>query len=611
MIKILSDATIRKIAAGEVIERPASIVKELVENSIDAKADDIIVEILEGGKKLIRVSDNGSGIAKDDIELAFTRHATSKIEDFDDLYKIYSMGFRGEALSSIIAAANLKIKTKIASDQLGNFVEYSDGKIRDSYQIAMNRGTIIEVSDLFSSIPVRKKFLKSDIGESNKITELMYSFAIANPTISFTYLRDNRQIFKTNKSNKEIENLEILFNKDFTDNILDFSAENKDYEIKGYISNTKFYKGNRSMQYFFVNNRLVENEELVSACEKAYEALIPNGRFPAFILFIEVDPNNIDINIHPNKKKIKFNFYDELLDLLKQSLIERLNESNREKEVNLQEEKKEIPNFFLNDDQDAYQRVLDAFHPPIKDINTEILTPSYEENFEVFENTDTFKVEYKNLDEFEEDNNLDNLVIELENKEQISYIEEDISVIYKTTIFNKYLLFEKNNSLIIVDKTSAFERIFYDNYKKSFENEESLSKQNLLSPILLRLSKMEMQSFYDNLEFFEKRAFDIEIFGNDSIILRAVPFNFMGQINEASFRGIFDDIIREKDPDKKEKYLLQSFMGKAINMDKLLNPKEAYKLYDDLMETSNPYQSPFGNTTIYKLDLETFKRILK
>ena len=318
IIKLDKD-TVDKIAAGEVIESPLSIIKELVENSVDAGSKNITVEIKNGGKSYIRVTDDGGGIAREDIELAFEKHATSKISKFDDLYTIGSLGFRGEALPSISSVSKVVAISKTEEDEIGIKLDLT-GKERAKSSIATNKGTSIIVEELFYNMPARRKFLKSDISEANKITRLMYAFAIGYKDIAFKYIKDDRVQFQSNpKLNLKLR-ISDLLDSLLEENLVDLNSQNKSYRIEGEIGLPTYYRGNRSMQYIYINDRLIEDEEITNIIESQYQGLIPQGRFPAFFIFIYTSPKNIDVNIHPNKKFVKYSYEDELLDLLCKSV---------------------------------------------------------------------------------------------------------------------------------------------------------------------------------------------------------------------------------------------------------------------------------------------------
>ncbi|MGY3755909.1 DNA mismatch repair endonuclease MutL [Helcococcus kunzii] len=629
MIKVLSEDTIQKIAAGEVVERPASVVKELVENSIDAGSTNIVVEINNGGKSYIKVSDNGHGIDKEDIELAFKRHATSKIESFEDLYKIYSMGFRGEALASIVSVSRLTMRTKTEKDVVGTLVKYDNNKLISTESVGMNTGTIIEIFDIFNYLPARKKFLASDITEANKITNLMYSFAIGHPEISFTYIKDNREMFRTIAEDSKKSNYETLFGRDFVKNSIELDIKSDNYKIDGTISNNKFYKGNRSMQFIYVNGRYIENEQIVEAIENAYNNLIPAGRFPLFDIKIEVSPDLIDINIHPNKQKIKFSFSEQLFDLLNKKITELLYLSDENKNISLKEKDNKVRFYELNHG-DGYKNILDIFkndsqpktddskvvdkdnttsdatNSPIIDfreiddeLSDEKINCVKNENKPYIVNDTTY--DFENLKQ-EEVSDLN----EKNDKEQIKFIDEKL--IFKTILFKKYILFENNSEkkLVFVDIVRANERILFDREMKK----ENIVSQKLLEPIIINLTKKELDIFEQNKESFESIGYEIDLFSNNAIIIRQVPYFLDKPGDKTYFLELFDE-ISNKNSDKTKEYLLRKTLSLSINKNTNLSEIESETLYKELLKTTNPNTSPHGNPIIFNIDYDVFMRLLK
>ncbi|MFM1515702.1 DNA mismatch repair endonuclease MutL [Helcococcus ovis] len=607
MIKILSEDTIQKIAAGEVIERPASIIKELVENSIDAKSTNIIVEVKNGGKTYIKVSDNGSGIHHDEIETAFLRHATSKINNFIDLYNILSMGFRGEALASIISVSKLIIKSKTSNEDLGTKLIYDDNKLIEKKKVGMNTGTIIEVFDLFKYIPVRQKFLSSDITETNKITHLMYSFAIGNPNISFTYIRDNKEVFKTLNTQNEKVNLQILFGDDFINNSIKLNVKSENYKVDAIFSNNKYYKGNRSMQYIYVNGRYIVNDSITNAVETCYFNLIPNGRFPLFKLDIKVDPKFIDINIHPNKQKIKFTFGDELIDLLKKNITEALYESDKPKIIDINNnECDETINFHKLNQGDGYKKILDLYKSEKNNDNSQkTFSQNSKDIFKENEKTYVFTdISYNN------DNLLENHIEKTEEIDSTEVIQTKINldnIEFNTTLFNKFLIFDKlaDNSIIIIDIDYANQRIIYD---REIKNNNKLS-QTLLEPIVINLTKKEIDTFEFNINRLKKLGYDIDLFSDSSVIIRSIPYYLDIPSTRSDFMNILD--TTNNFDDKKENYILKKAISLAAYKSKNITKLEANMMYKELLNTTNPNTSPSGKVIIYELDYDTFMRILK
>ncbi len=334
-IKILDEKTIEKIAAGEVIERPASIVKELIENSLDAGAKNIIVEIRDGGKSYIRITDDGSGINDEDLELAFKRHSTSKITSLDDLYSITSLGFRGEALSSVSHVARVEVMTKSGSSLSGLNASIEEGSVVSKEIVGTPKGTTMIVRDLFYNLPVRKNFLKSSLVESNQIVDIVYKIALGNMDVSFKLIRDNKVVLKTSRNNKALDHIYSILGREFRDNMVNISLEDNDISINGYISNNKLYRSNRSHQYIYVNGRYIDNKSIRDTIERNYKSIIPLNRFPAFIVFIDIDPKVIDINIHPTKQEIKFVDEDLVLGNLSDLVGESLTQAITIPKINL------------------------------------------------------------------------------------------------------------------------------------------------------------------------------------------------------------------------------------------------------------------------------------
>ncbi len=608
MIKVLSNDTIQKIAAGEVVERPASIIKELVENSIDANAKNIMVEIKNGGKSYIKVSDDGYGIAKDDVELAFERHATSKIDEFDDLYSIYSMGFRGEALASIVSVSKVIMKTKTSDENVGTQVKYDNNVLIENKSIGMNKGTSIEVFDLFKYIPVRQKFLNSDIAESNKITEMMYIFAIGNPEISFTYIKDNREVFRTNSQISKLLNYETLFGKDFINNHIDIASTSDHYKINGTISNNKYYKGNRSMQFLFVNNRYIENENISQEIEKAYQNMIPQGRFPVYEFKIEVSPSLIDINIHPNKQKIKFSYLDELLDLITETITKALYNNEKSMEINVKEEKNKYINFQDINEGDGYKKVLDAYKLPM-DYKKDYI--SYNDDSiikfnEIEEDYYIIKDSLIDVENNEFDKNPAGFSKPEDRNENLQTEIEFDNFDFKSILLNRYVIFEDNvnSKLQLIDINRANQRIIYD---REIHNNE-IKTQSLLTPMIIELTSREIEIFKSNKLLFEEMGFEIDQFDDKSIAVRSVPYYFDEPSSINQIHAILDDIDNEK-IDKKE-YLLKKSLQIANNRSRTLNEIQAKSLINELNNTSNPNTSPYGKVIKFEVTFENFMKLL-
>lgn len=571
-IKLLSEDTIQKIAAGEVVENPYSVIKELVENSIDSGATSIKVEIKNAGKKEIMISDNGCGIEENDIELAFTKHATSKLNNFEDIYSILSYGFRGEALASISVISKVDINTRTKNTEYGIHCFLENNKIIRKNKIGMNPGTTIYIRDLFYNVPIRKKFLKSDAYENSIITTLMNSFALSNQNISFKFIKDSKIVFETSGKDKLIDNIKYIFKDDLYKNLIAVDIDDSDYKIYGFISNNHFYKGSRNSQFLFVNGRYIFDEKIRNIIEKSISTLIPKGKFPAFILFIEVKPNLIDINVHPNKRKIKFIFEDKLINLLNNNITDIVLNNTSSDYIRLKTE------------QDAKVLYIESttnvnFDEKGNDI-VETIVYDEEYNNESFINNfsyeDLFKVKNDGIKTINESDDIENYIIDevkldqIPIKEQVKIRDEkennkktilDYKVIGK--IFSKYILLSDNEEFVIVDILNSKFRLIYEKLLKDYNN-RSINKQILLFPIILDLNEYKMSLFETIKDKLNNLGIEADIFDEYSIAIRTMPNDLCDNLDKEDIRAMFDELLI-KDNQIFEELLYKMICKKRIN----------------------------------------------
>ena len=548
-IKLLSEDTIQKIAAGEVIENPYSVIKELVENSIDSGATTIKVEIKNAGKKEIMISDNGCGIEENEIELAFTKHATSKLNNFEDIYSILSFGFRGEALSSISSISKVDINTRTKNSEFGIHCFIENTKIKRKNKIGMNFGTTIYIRDLFYNVPIRKKFLKSDAYESSIITTLMNSFALSNPNISFKYIKDSKVVFETTGKNQLKENIKYIFKDDFYKNLMAVDINDSDYKIYGYISNNHFDKGSRNCQYLFVNGRYIFDEKIRNIIEKSISTLIPKGKFPSFVIFIEVNPSLIDINVHPNKRKIKFIFEDKLLNLLNNNITDIVLKNTTSDFISLKTEQ---------NDKILYINDIIKKQPEENDI---VETIVYDEDYNdqniinKFSYEDLFKVQNDDIKIINEQDDTESYIIDTNTieqtpiKEQIKLTnnnENDIKNIidYKILgkIFEKYILLSDYDEFIIIDILNAKYRLLYENLLNNYYK-QTITKQLLLFPIILELNEYKMTIFENIKDKLDNLGIEADMFDEYSIAIRTMPTELNDNIDKEDIRAMFDELL--------------------------------------------------------------------
>lgn len=623
-IKILDEKTIQKIAAGEIIDRPSSVVKELVENSLDANSSNITVEIKQGGKSYIRITDDGDGILEDDLEIAFKRHSTSKLSNADDLYRIMSFGFRGEALSSISTVSKVEVLTKTDKDEFGIQAFVEEGNLIDKKPVGCPKGTTMIIRDLFYNLPVRRKFLKSDISEANHVNDIIYKLALGNPGIAIKYIRDNKIIFQTGDNNDIFTNIYTLLGKDFSDNLLTIEYEDGDFRIYGYISNNTFYRNNRRHQYIYVNNRYIDNNHISNLIESKYRTIIPINKFPVFILFIDIDPSFIDVNIHPTKQQIKFvnqNKLDERLDYIIDSQL-RKNLSIPKaffgaKEVN--NNKKQIPLLY----EEIIPKKDENYEPNIINLNEDELHDRIDEKIRNLNNKDkiaesplNYGTEYININNIDEKQ-----IVDYESQDDRKNINKLKDVLKRSRpigiLFSTYILLEDIllDNLLIIDQHAAHERIMFEKYKSEYEREE-VAIQHLLTPEVLELTNTEIEIVKDNIELFNRLGFIVEEFGTNSVIIRGVPMLF----GKPQTKRLFLELIDSINHDIKSSYevrldkIMKIACTEAIKSGDKIKDIEINSLIRQLGNTANPYTCPHGRPTIIQISRKNlekeFKRIM-
>lgn len=626
-IKLLDHQTIEKIAAGEVIERPASIVKELVENSLDAASKNIIIEIKDGGKSYIRVTDDGIGIDSEDLELAFKRHSTSKITSLEDLYSITSLGFRGEALSSVSHVAKIDVMTKTDGCLSGIHASVEEGEILSKEIIGTPKGTTMIVKDLFYNLPVRKKFLKSTLSESNQIIDIVYKIALGNRDVSFKLIKDNKVILKTSRRNNPLEHIYSVLGKDFKENLIDINMSNEIFNINGYISNNKLYRSNRSHQYIYVNGRYINSKSINDLVEKNYKSIIPINRFPVFILFIHIDPKAIDINIHPNKQEIRFvdekTIFEDMSELVKAKLSDSISipELSFNKRKAKDKNKEKIPTLF---DSPAIE-VESEKDIIVKDF-TSINNKAYIDKSPNNNDTSDYTINKKHKDFLIGEDSLESMPLEVRSEDCESYSYKDQKLDTKNiltdlkplgVIFKTYILAEDklNQKLYFIDQHAAHERVMYEKYLDEF-NKESINSQQLISPEVIELTNLEMNKFTNNIDVFKSLGFDVDEFGKNNVAIRAVPLVF----GKPDIKKLFYDILDNMENNISSSYdmhidkIMKIACTKAIKSGDSMSDIEILSLFEDLKNTNEPNSCPHGRPTILEMtkkDIEKgFLRIM-
>lgn len=591
-IKVMDEVLANKIAAGEVVEKTMNVVKELVENSIDAKSSEITIKLIDSGVKEIEVSDNGIGMDREDAVMSFSRHATSKLKNLDDLFYIESLGFRGEALPSIASVSNVCLKT--SNGETGTLVTLEGGENIKVSSCDLQEGTTITVSDLFYNTPVRLKYLKNLYVELSNIVEYVDKMALSYPDIKFCLINNDKVLLRTDGSGDLLKVIYQIYGADVTKKMISISGENDDYYISGFISYPEVTKSNRNGITTLVNGRVIKNNELNKIIIDSYHTYIPKDKFPIVVLNIDVDPILIDINIHPTKMDIKFSKMDTLKELVTDLVAKKL------KQLTL------IPNAAVRDVSSIAE-----VSKQIKNSNDDVSynsvlgdKTSYEEiklDFEVNAREERYNETKEDTDEVEE--------VPVEKEYRIKKMEP------RGIVYSTYIIAENEDGMYIIDQHAAAERINYEKVLAALK--EKVVIVDLLIPIKIELSASEALIVKENFSLLEEYGFKTEEFGINTIIVRSHPSWIMDDVAEECIRKVIDIIITRESFDF-DLFVWRMAATMACRMSIKANDYISYDdqmfLLDSLRKCDNPFTCPHGRPTIItytKYDLEKlFKRSL-
>lgn len=604
IIKVMDEILANKIAAGEVVERCASVVKELVENSIDAGATEVKVELIEAGTKEIKVTDNGKGMDKVDAVTSFSRHATSKLLDEDDLFRINTLGFRGEALASIASVSDTYLKTSTGG--VGTHVHIKGGKIEEVSTCDARTGTIMCVRDLFYNTPARLKHMKSLYTELASITEYINKLALSYPNIKFILVNNHNTLLNTDGSGNLLKTIKSIYGIDVARKMLEVSNSDDDYEITGYISLPEVHRSSRNNMITIVNGRVVRNMELNKTINDSYHSYKPDNRYPIVVLNIEVDPSLIDVNIHPTKMDIKFSKLEELKKIVENMIKSAISTKNLIPHIEVKEEIKiEKPKYTYETlNLTRIEEPKEEYHLP----NTEILI-----NDDLL-NTPTKEIEQNKEPEFE---------LELEEEIKTDYHQqiiedkkERLPELYPVgLVHGTYIICQNELGMYLIDQHAAKERVNYEMYKTKMGNPKNDSI-SLLFPITIELSNNEAIILKQNFEILRNMNFEIDEFGLSSIIIKAHPTWLPKGYEDQAIKKIIEIIINQEKNFSIEKFnesvatMLSCKMAIKANMN--ITMQEMEQLINDLRNCDNPFNCPHGRPTIIfysNYDLEKlFKR---
>ena len=592
-IVLLDDLTINQIAAGEVIERPANVVKELVENAIDAGSTAITVEIKQGGKTLIKVIDNGKGILKEDIPNSIERHATSKIKKIEDLENTYTMGFRGEALASIASISKLTIISKTDEDELGFKVVTEAGEIIEAEEVGGKTGTTMIVENLFFNTPVRYKFLKQDATEFKFIKEWVQKAALSNLDISFKLISDGKQVFQSNGNGNIRDLVYTLYGKDTSDNLIDVDYKEDKIHITGVIGNTLMARDSRKDQILFLNKRNIRNQVLTSSADQAFKGGGTGiGKFGFFILNMEMPADYYDINVHPTKMEVRFKDESEIYRVfyhaIKSAILSKDFLGNNEQE----EQKKDYVQNEFNFLTSHFERENSAIN------RIPVVADNKNNNLKIGEKRTV------TLDELNLENQVGQDLIKRENQRKVDYV-------YKGILFRTYIVVEIGNEIYLIDQHAAHERLLYEKIRANYKNNVKANSQMMLAPEVYDLTHKEIEFVKNNLEMFKNIGFDIELFGENSVKINGIP-DIDYRVNSKNvFLDTLDEMItneRSTSKDIEERFIATVACKAAVKANMDLTPQEVDNLIQNLLILKNPYTCPHGRPTTIKFSKEEIKK---
>ncbi len=669
-IHILDNNLINKIAAGEVVERPSSVVKELVENSIDAGATKVTVEISGGGIDFIKIIDNGKGIPKEQVETAFERHATSKINNFDDLLDILTLGFRGEALSSISSVSQMEIITRTENENTGVKMELSAGEIISRSETGSPVGTEITVKNLFFNTPARRKFLKKASVESGYINDVIVKIALGHPNIAFKYINNKSVVIQTLGSGDIKTCAFSVYGKEVSNKTLYVSYERNGYKILGLIGMPEISRANRTYENFFINGRFIKSKIVSDAVEDAYKGKLMGGRFPVFIFNMTVPSNTVDVNVHPTKLEARFSDDDFIYEFVYDAVYESLKKEILIPGIKVKDVEKNIldcegefdsqtEGLLRTEDRTAKgkrienERMTDKILFPkdrieiAEELKSELLIIE-DKSSENSNNKENF--EYNNINGYEENNLIDYTKVNMggviavgegdintespKKTDEIYDITENVSLDgdckdkeekrkrffynYRIAgqIFKTYWLVEQGDCVYMIDQHAAHERLIYEEFMEKFKNNSVLS-QRLIQPVAVNLNERESAVLNENKKLIEDFGFEIEEFGRNTYAVRSVPYIFKNPENVVFFKDIIDMLCEktiESVYETKADAIATMACKAAVKGNSKLDYSEAKALIEKIVSIENPFNCPHGRPTIVKMtkyDVEKFfKRVL-
>lgn len=642
-IQLLDQKTIDNIAAGEVIERPASVVKELVENAVDAKANAVTVEIKDGGMTLIRVTDNGIGIPKDQVKTAFLRHATSKIRSVEDLLSVSSLGFRGEALSSISAVAQVELVTKTAESFSGVSYKIYGGEEEAFDDIGAPDGTTFLVKNLFYNTPARRKFLKSATTEAGYVEQMMVHIALSHPEISFKYIHNNKNKIYTSGNGKVKDIIYHIYGRDVAGALIPLEAQNEDVKVTGFVAKPYVSRGNRNYESYFINGRYIKSSIIYKAIEEGYRTFTMKHRYPFVCLDFKIDQELLDVNVHPTKMEIRFRngreIYELVVDAVRAALLQKdlvqdvLRETPKKKELPKTKEVKKPEPFEVNRRKEEVQKVdqqgqgvQQQVEKQRQAVQQQIEKPSHpvKKTLTASESSkNTKKPTYAGLNYNTQKKEFPQYKTDELSSNQMTLREDPVFSVQARPdrkilgqLFKTYWLIEYEDQLFIMDQHAAHEKVNYERLMKNFKEKEIYS-QRLEPPMVVTVSMTEAEALTRYKDAFAGLGFTIESFGGNEYCIREVPANLYGIGERDLFMELLDAVSQENgtlDTEVIASKIATMACKMSIKGNQRVSLMEVEHLLDELMKLENPYQCPHGRPTIIKMSKyeidKKFKRIV-
>ena len=642
-IQLLDQKTIDNIAAGEVIERPASVVKELVENAVDANANAITVEIKDGGMTLIRVTDNGIGIPKDQVKTAFLRHATSKIRSVEDLLSVSSLGFRGEALSSISAVAQVELVTKTAESFSGVSYKIYGGEEEAFDDIGAPDGTTFLVKNLFYNTPARRKFLKSATTEAGYVEQMMVHIALSHPEISFKFIHNNKNKIYTSGNGKVKDIIYHIYGRDVAGALIPLEAQNEDVKVTGFVAKPYVSRGNRNYESYFINGRYIKSSIIYKAIEEGYRTFTMKHRYPFVCLDFKIDQELLDVNVHPTKMEIRFRngreIYELVVDAVRAALLQKdlvqdvLRETPKKKELPKTKEVKKPEPFEVNRRKEEVQKVdqqgqgvQQQVEKQRQAVQQQIEKPSHpvKKTLTASESSkNTKKPTYAGLNYNTQKKEFPQYKTDELSSNQMTLREDPVFSVQARPdrkilgqLFKTYWLIESEDQLFIMDQHAAHEKVNYERLMKNFKEKEIYS-QRLEPPMVVTVSMTEAEALTRYKDAFAGLGFTIESFGGNEYCIREVPANLYGIGERDLFMELLDAVSQENgtlDTEVIASKIATMACKMSIKGNQRVSLMEVEHLLDELMKLENPYQCPHGRPTIIKMSKyeidKKFKRIV-